>query len=450
MASGFLVADRDQQFLMPPDVREWLPEDHLAWCVLEAVEEIDLSAFYAARRSDGWGRPAFDPAMMVSLLLYGYAIGVRSSREIERRLVHDVAFRVVAGNHHPDHATIARFRQTHEGALAELFNEVLQLCARAGMVRVGVVALDGTKIEADASEANNRDAASIQGEIERILREAAEIDAREDELYGDRRGDELPPGMSRRAERVERLRRAKAELDSRAEAARQNYEDKLEARAAAEAAGKKMRGRKPKPPEEKAPRSTKRINVTDPDARTMRNGTYFVTGYNAQIVATEDHIVIARSLSQVADDKVQLAPLLEQAMINIATVAAGSRIGTLVADAGYLTHANCNPSVASPPDMLIAVPPLRPDGVVKRRRGPIAEMKAKTQSEPGRSLIRRRSQIVEPIFGDIKANRGARRFMRRGIDACASEWSLIVTAHNLRKLWRARSLQHFRVALART
>ncbi len=400
MAAGFVVADREQQFLMPPDVREWLPEDHLAWCVLEAVEQMDLSAFYATRRSDGWGRPAFDPAMMVSLLLYGYAIGVRSSREIERRLVHDVAFRVIAGNHQPDHATIARFRQTHQAALADLFDEVLRLCARAGMVRVGVVALDGTKIQADASESNNRDASWIQGEIERILQEAADTDAREDELYGDRRGDELPPGLSRRSERVERLRRAKAELDGRAEAEREDYENKIKERAAVEAAGKKMRGRKPKAPEDKSRSAPKTINVTDPDARTMRSASGFMTGYNAQIVATEDQIVIARSLSQIADDKVQLAPLLDQAMTNVDRAAIGSRIGTFVADAGYLTRANCNPQMPSPPDMLIAVPPPRRHS--SKRSDVVLEMKAKTETDPGRSLMRRRSQIVEPIFGDIK------------------------------------------------
>ncbi len=447
MASGFVVADREQQFLMPPDVREWLPEDHLAWCVLEAVEEMDLSAFYAARRSDGWGRPAFDPAMMVSLLLYSYAIGVRSSREIERRLVHDVAFRVIAGNHQPDHATIARFRQNHHAGLAELFDEVLLLCARAGMVRVGIVALDGTKMEANASGSNNRDAAWIQGEIQRILQEAADTDAREDELYGDRGGDELPPEMSRRSERIDRLRRAKAELDARAEAERQDYEDKVKARAHAEAAGNKMRGRKPKPPKQKKDRSAKTINVTDPDARTMRSGERFMTGYNAQVVATEDQIVIARSLSQIADDKVQLAPLLDQAISNLDAVANGSKIGTFVADAGYLTLRNCHPAVPSPPEMLIAVPPPRTGS--SKRSNVVLEMQAKTETDPGRSLMRRRSQIVEPIFGDIKANRGARRFMRRGIDACASEWSLIVTAHNLRKLWRAASsLQHLRFAPA--
>lgn len=374
--------------------------------------------------------------MMVALLLYSYAIGVRSSREIERRLTHDVAFRVIAGNHQPDHATIARFRHAHQAALSDLFNEVLGLCARAGMVRVGIVALDGTKIEADAAHIQNRDSTWIGAEVASMMRDAAEIDAREDELYGDRRGDELPPGMSRRAERVERLRRAKEELDARAAADQKDYEDKLAARAAAEAIGRKVRGRPPKAPEERTNTAAKMINVTDPDARTMRDRNRFMTGYNAQLVATEDHIVIARSLSQVPDDKVQLMPMLDQTITNLDGAGVRSKIGTVVADAGYLTNRNCNPELPSPPEMLIAVPPLRLGGVIKKRSDVILEMKAKTETERGRSLMHRRSQIVEPIFGDIKANRGARRFMRRGLEACASEWSLIVTAHNLRKLWR--------------
>jgi len=436
MASGFVVADREQQFLMPPDVREWLPEDHLAWCVIEAVDQIDLSAFYAARRADGWGRPAFDPKMMVALLLYSYAIGVRSSREIERRLLHDVAYRVIAGNHQPDHATIARFRQTHEHAISDLFSEVLRLCARAGMVRVGVVALDGTKIAADAGSAQNRDATWIEAEVDRMLAEATAVDAREDELYGDRRGDEMPASLSRRSERIERLRRAKAELDGRAASDQKAYDDKIAARAAAEAAGKKVPGRRPKPPEERTNTAAKTINVTDPDARTMRDGGRFMTGYNAQVVATENHVVIAHSLSQVADDKVQFMPMLEQTKANLVDAGVTSRIGTVVADAGYLTRTNCKPPIPHPPEVFIAVPPLRPGGVVKKRGVVVLEMEAKIQTDRGRELIRRRSQINEPIFGDIKGNRGMRRFMRRGFDACASEWSLIATAHNLKKLWR--------------
>jgi transposase len=195
VAPNFLLCDRDQELLLPPSLREWLPEDHLAWFVLDAVGELDLSAFYAAYREDGWGRAAFDPQMMVALLLYAYAVGERSSRQIERRCREDVAFRVLTANQIPDHATIARFRARHEQALAELFAQVLALCARAGLVSVGLVALDGSLLAGNASPGATRSYASIREEVERMLAEAAQADAAEDERLGEARGDELPPEL---------------------------------------------------------------------------------------------------------------------------------------------------------------------------------------------------------------------------------------------------------------
>ena len=189
MAQNFIGCDREQELLLPPSLREWLPEGHLAWFVIDAVGEFDLSAFYAAYRADGHGRAAHDPAMMVALLLYAYAIGERSSRRIERRCVEDVAARVICVNQTPDHTTIARFRQRHETALAGLFGEVLALCAQAGLVDVGVLAVDGTKVHANASHHATRDYEQIAAEI---LEDAAAVDAAEDERFGGRRGDELP------------------------------------------------------------------------------------------------------------------------------------------------------------------------------------------------------------------------------------------------------------------
>jgi transposase len=224
MSQNFLECDREQAFLMPPDPRDWLPEDHLAWFVLASVEEMDLSAFFAAYRRDGWGRAAFEPSMMVSLLLYAYARGERSSRGIERRCVEDVAYRVIAAQQNPDHATIARFRARHEDALAELFTEVLALCKQAGLVKVGVIAIDGTKVHANASHHSNLDYEQLAREI---LKEAGEIDAAEDELYGDARGDELPEHLRTSEGRRAALKEAKRKLEC----------DRAEKSAKTEAAG---------------------------------------------------------------------------------------------------------------------------------------------------------------------------------------------------------------------
>src|SRR4051812_30491042 len=215
MAQNFLSCDRDQELLLPPSLREWLPEDHLAWFVLEAVAEMDLSAFYAAYRQDGWGRAAHEPAMMVALFVYAYAVGVRTSRGVERHCRDDVAFRVITANQAPDHATIARFRVRHENAISELFGDVLALCARAGLVKVGIVAVDGTKIAAAATHHATRTYADIAREI---LEEAAAADAAEDELYGDARGDELPPTLRTAGDRRRWLREAKQALDAEREA----------------------------------------------------------------------------------------------------------------------------------------------------------------------------------------------------------------------------------------
>ena len=215
MGARFIGLDREQVFLMPPSVRDWVPEGHLVWTVLEAVGELELSAFYAEYRADGHGRPAYEPSMMVALLLYAYARGTRSARGIERACVEDVAFRVVAGNLVPDHSTVAEFRRRHERALGEVFSGVLGLCSRAGLVSVGVVAIDGTKMSANAAINSNRDFGQIAREI---LEEAAEIDRREDELYGTERGDELPEHLRTREGRREAFREAKERLEREREA----------------------------------------------------------------------------------------------------------------------------------------------------------------------------------------------------------------------------------------
>jgi transposase len=214
MTYNFLRADRDQPFLLPPDMRDWLPQGHLAWFILDVVEEVDLVPFYRAHRNDGHGHPAYDPKLLLGVLLYGYCLGVRSSRQLERRLTEDIAFRVLAGNTAPDHVTIARFRARHEAALAGFLVESLKLCATAGMIRLGVVALDGTRVAANAADRANRTLAKLEEEVAEILREAAEADQAEDHQHGPARGDELPAELTSPTGRLARLQEAKALLEA--------------------------------------------------------------------------------------------------------------------------------------------------------------------------------------------------------------------------------------------
>jgi transposase len=233
MAYNFLACDRDQAFLLPPNVRDWLPADHLAWFVLDVVDQLDLGPFLRAYRADGHGRAAYQPRMLLAVLLYAYCTGVRSSRQIERRCHEDIAFRVLAGNTTPDHVTIARFRVRHEQALAGLLVQSLQLCAAAGMVRLGLVALDGTKIEANAAAAANRTYAHLEAQVAELLQQAAATDQAEDREHGTGRGDELPRGLEGRAERLASLQHAKALLEAEAIARQQRYQQRVAALAAA-------------------------------------------------------------------------------------------------------------------------------------------------------------------------------------------------------------------------
>ena len=314
MPQNFVPCDREQELLLPPSLRDWLGEEHLAWCVLDAVEQIDLSTIYAAYRADGWGRAAFDPQMMVALLLYAYAVGERSSRAIERRCHEDVAFRVISANHAPDHATIARFRARHEQALAALFTDVLELCAKAGLVSVGLVALDGTKIAANASLAATKTYQAINIEMAQILAEAAQTDAAENEQFGsDARGDELPPGLAERASRRARLARCKAEIEVEHAEREETFCEHLRDRERWEQKiGKKLAGRKPQPPDERQLTQAK-LNVTDPDSRVMKDKTTLIQGYNAQVIASPEQIILAAGLTQDPNDSRQLPDIVAAA-----------------------------------------------------------------------------------------------------------------------------------------
>jgi transposase len=444
---NFLPCDREQEFLLPPSLREWLPEDHLAWFVTDAVAAIDLSGFYASYREDGWGRAAFDPELMVALLLYAYAVGERSSRGIERRCREDIAFRVIAANQLPDHATIARFRARHERALAEIFTQVLVLCAEAGLVSVGLIALDGTKLKANASKSANRSYAALSAEVEELLREAAAADAEEDELLGDRRGDELPAELASRSSRLARLRAAKAKLEAAAAEQRAAHEARLAERARLEAdRGRPLRGRKPKPPPE-AVAGSARANTSDPDSALVHARDGFVQGYNGQIVATASQIVIAAELSTDSPDGRLLAPMAEAAERELAAAGVEERPGVLLADAGYWNVPHVERVEATGTEVLVATE----SGSVQRRKeregrprrlrdkrleGRYLTMRRKLATQRGRELYRSRKQIAEPVFAQTKVVRRADRFLRRGFSACRSEWRLTMATHNLLKLWK--------------
>ena len=419
---------------MPPSLREWLPEDHLAWFVLDAVAEMDLAAFYADYRADGHGRPAHDPALMVGLVLYAYAVGERSLRKIERRCIEDVAFRVIAGNLAPDHSTIGRFVERHEQRLEGLFGQVLALCARSGLVRAGTVALDSTKIAANASGLANRSYEQIAREI---FEEAKAINAAEDELYGDARGDELPPELADPKTRRARLRAAKRELEEEWEAERRAREEMLERHAGHEAkTGRRVKGR---PPGERDMSGDPpgRRNLTDPDSRPVKGPRGFLQGYNAHAVATEDQIVIATELTNRSADGGMLEPMIAAARAQLTDAGVAEAPTTALADAGYWSTRDIEQLTAS--GLTVLVPP---DGHTRAgppaKRGKLAaQMREQLDRDDGRDRYRRRQTIIEPIFGHTKFNRRADRFRRRGLAACRTEWRLICATHNLLKLWRA-------------
>jgi transposase len=433
MAQNFIACDREQELLLPPSLREWLPEEHLAWFVLDAVEELDLGAFYASYRDDGHGRAAHDPAMMVALLLYAYAVGERSSRGVERRCLEDIAFRVITANQAPDHATIARFRVRHQDALAGLFGQVLALCARAGAISVGVVAVDGTKVRANAADRQNRTYEQLAREI---LQEAGEVDAAEDAQFGDRRGDELPAELADPNTRRARLREAKRQLEAELEAQRAELEQWRQAKADYVArTGRKIHG-PPKPrPVPDAP--TRRINLTDPDSRPVKTASGFLQGYTAQAVATKEQFVIAAEVRIGGNERSDLGPLIDDACDELATAGIAEQPGPVLADAGYWNGPHINQLAARGIPAL--VPPdadTRRDPSRLRRGGHYDFMRSILNRDDGRALYKQRQAIIEPIFAHTKINRRADRFQRRGLAACKAEWRLITATHNLLKLWR--------------
>ena len=444
--------------LLPPDMRKWLDEDYLAWFVIEAIDELDLEPFYAAYRGDGHGRAAHEPQMMVTLFAYSYAVGERSSRGIERCCREDVAFRVICANQAPDHATIARFRVRHQEALAGLFGGVLGLCAQAGLVQAGVLAVDGSKLRAAAADG------AIQGYEEiaaDVLAEAGRIDAAEDERYVEARRDELPEGLRTANGRRAWLREAKKRLEQERAAEpvpvpndrakrlevcerrlREEWQTESDANAAYEAyraRGVMKDGRpfgSPPKPYEPPPRPEGKINTTDPDARRMKLGRSYLPAYNAQAVTSADQIIVAAEIATEVADFEQLDPMISAAERELAGAGVSDRPEVVVADAGYWSNAHID-SLRERGIVPIVAPDTSRDRPRKNRLGgPYDFMRRVLATESGGELYGKRMPMIEPVFGQIKANRRIDRFKRRGRAAARSEWRLIAATHNLLKLHR--------------
>jgi len=442
MGFNFIVADREQSFLLPPDVREWLPEDHLAWLVLDATAQLDLDRFRCSYRADGHGRAAYDPALMVALLLFAYCDGVSSSREIERRCERDVAYRVVAANQRPDHATLARFRTRHREAIAGLFIQVLGLCSAAGMVRVGVVAIDGTRLAGNASSMQNRTRAQLEAEIaaqvEALLATAEEVDARQDAEHGADRGDEPPPRLRGRQRRRARLAQVKAGLDAQEQAAQAAQDQRRRDYDAKRAAGDKV-GRPPGVAPPRTGRGERRINVTDPDSKVMKGLHSWIQGYNGQVLVGAGQLILAQAITNEAADNSSLHPVLHAARANLNTLANNHRMRVLLGDSGYGGRRNL--TQPSEPILLIATNsgrhktgPKKADG--KKFADPtLNAMQARLATPAARALFRRRAPMVEPVFAQIK-NRLGHRLRTRGLANVSTEWDLITTSHNLLKYLR--------------
>ena len=472
-------------------MRDWLPEEHLVWFLLDVVDSFDIAAFQREYRLGGVGREAFDPRMMIALLTYAYCCGVRSSRAIERACHTDVAFRVVCAQQVPDHTVISRFRAGHAEALADLFAQVLTMCARAGLGQVAVVAVDGTKIAANASLDQNRKEDWFRQQAKSILDQAAAVDAAEDAAEqaaaGDGPGDRLAPGWRDRSGRKERIKAALGEIEAHeaeqdkpvreaerlAGEARQAYEQASAERAAKAAPvdGRRAPGRPVDPTREgpvvararrlaeraqqrverlqavREKASARRANVTDPQSRVMKTRQGWIQGYNNQTAVSEDGLILATRTSNDPIDMHQLVPMMDAAAQAAAAMGAAAgepdrEIGTVVADAGYFSESNLQ---AEGPDRLIAAGKRRniagdsPRGAPRtntdQRRQTCHSMLDRLREPEAKDLYRRRAAIVEPVNGHLKDRRGLRRFARRGLHAAAAEFTFTAWVTNLMKLY---------------
>jgi len=443
MSKDFRVWKIDEAQLLPPSVQDYVPKDHVSRLIVSLVREsLNLSEI-TGRYTSGLGQPPFDPRMMTALLLHGYASGLYSSRRIAKAARERADFMMIVAGDPPDFRTISEFRRRHLKALAGLFVQVLKLAEKAGLVKLGHVALDGTKIKANASKHKamsyqrmKKREAELEAEVDRWLKAAEAADAEEDKLHGSKRGDEMPGWVADKEKRLAKIREAKAELEAEAKAAAAEEEERH--RVAAEkrrlAEGRKKNGRTPAPPSAEPDGKAQR-NFTDPDSRILKTKDGYIQGYNAQAaVDAKAQIIVAHGLTASMSDHGQLVGLIDGIKANL-----GARPKEASADSGYLSEANLQALADRRISAYVATGKAKHPTEIKRKvGGPLTQaMRTKLKRAAWRSRYRLRKQIVEPVFGQIKQARGFRQFLLRGIEKVKAEWAMICTAHNLTKLARA-------------
>ena len=442
----------NQLFLLPPDMKQWLPEDHLVYFIMDVVGQLDLNTIYRSYDNSKGGQPPYDPRMIVALLLYSYCIGLPSSRKIEKATYERVAFRILTADQHPDHDTIAEFRKRHLKALGGLFVEVLRLCQQVGLVKLGHVSLDGTKVKANASKHKamsygrmEKKAEELEAEVKRLLTEAQAVDDAEDAEYGKgKRGDELPKDLRFKQDRLRKIKEAMKSLEQQAKAEADAKREEIRRKELSlEKEGRKRKGKKPKEPTDD-PDSKAQRNFTDPESRIMKDGASksFEQAYNCQAAVDEkSQIIVATNVTQQTNDKQQVEPMVETIKKNTG----GQTPKKLSADTGYFSESNIEYLEGEEIDSYVATgrdkhgdqpkPPPRgriPKDLTKKER-----MTRKLRTKKGRETYSKRKKIVEPVFGQIKEARGFRRFSLRGLGNVMSEWDLICLTHNLLKLFRS-------------
>ena len=447
---NFRSAERDQLFLLPPSIQDWLPENHLARFVVDIVEQLDLKAI--TTQYNNRGVLAYSPRMLVALLFYGYATGVFSSRQLEQGTYDSVALRFVAANSHPDHDTIANFRRRFHAEIAELFRQVLLFAHTSGLLKLGTVSLDGSKVKANASKhkaLSYQHACKLEKEIQNqvdellSLAEQADQDALPD-------GMSLPEELSRREKRLEVIREARAEIERRAEERhhieQQEYEQKLAERKKRETeSGKKPRGKGPKPPTFSGPGPKDQVNLTDPESRIMPKGKSFVQGYNTQAsVDTESFFIVGHRITQHSNDKDELSPMLDMLMQLPPEL---GKVNRVLADTGYFSEKNVKACLASQVEPLIACGREAHNQSALARfavpdepcpdidSDPVGNMRHRLKSKAGKALYALRKSTVEPVFGIIKTVLGFSQFSLRGKELAGDEWGIVCTAWNIKRLY---------------